>query len=127
MNMLLEGCLEPAKGSCEADADACLAGRHATLFDRLQGHARCLQKISLRTSHHESVGWQALPWMYRRGSRSWSGRDLILPSVTSKFCPMHVFFIPPSNFLPPGVCLKTRRVGVETSTDTMVDPQPIHW
>lgn len=37
MNMLLEGCLEPAKGSCEADADARLPARHATLFDRLQG------------------------------------------------------------------------------------------
>lgn len=64
-------------------------------------------KISLRTSHHESVGWQALPWMYRRGPRSWSGRDLTFPSVTSKFCPMHISFYPTVNFLPPGVCLKT--------------------
>ena len=41
--MLLEGRLEAARGSCGAAAAACLPAsqpaRHATLFDRLQGHA----------------------------------------------------------------------------------------
>lgn len=56
------------------------------------------------------------------------GRDLTFLSVTSRFCPAHIFFIPlsTSTF---GVCLKTR-VGVGTlhryhgrsSADTLIDP-----
>lgn len=53
MNMLLEGRLEAAQGSCDAAARL-LPARHATLFDHLQGHAMP-SKSHFLLGQHESM------------------------------------------------------------------------
>lgn len=103
-----------------------LPARHATLFDRLQGHARCLQNLT--PDQPARICWLAGTPLDAPlcSSVMVRARLHLPPSVTSRILPYARVFLS-RHRLPPGVCLKTHaRVGVETSADTMVDPQPIH-
>lgn len=74
----------------------------------LRGMQRCLTTCrdtrSLHKSHfllgqHESVGWQASPWCAGVFLGHGPRLELLFPSVTSKFCPMHTFYPTAAHFL----------------------------